>query len=284
MRTHIPCGTVLPVNTTVLPAKAMAAATQTANRPGTAVRHLQVAAHGLMLTFVQRRAMPAGGRPVGDGRDLILVALAAAQHAGGFMWFPAGQPAALPPRAPSGDYCAITLPTGLLGTRAPAARTLHRDPFLFHTVARIGTCAGRTGNAVRLFCESALEMLLLHLKDQYGDPPRIQSTGALEAITAARVREVIEADLAAETNLAALARFAGLSVRDFGFAFKATFGSSPHQYILDRRIARAKALLSGSAAAITDVSAATGFATPSHFATTFKKRVGMTPTEYRGGR
>jgi AraC family transcriptional regulator len=39
--------------------------------------------------------------------------------------------------------------------------------------------------------------------------------------------------------------------------------------------------LTGTTASVTEISVTVGFSTPSHFATTFKQRVGVTPTVYR---
>jgi len=59
------------------------------------------------------------------------------------------------------------------------------------------------------------------------------------------------------------------------------FGTTPHQYLIERRINRARRLLSAGTASITEISMSVGFSTPSHFATTFKQRVGVTPSAYR---
>jgi AraC family transcriptional regulator len=51
--------------------------------------------------------------------------------------------------------------------------------------------------------------------------------------------------------------------------------------LIERRINRARRLLSAGTASITEISMSVGFSTPSHFATTFKQRVGVTPSAYR---
>ncbi len=50
---------------------------------------------------------------------------------------------------------------------------------------------------------------------------------------------------------------------------------------IEQRIQRAKVLLSATEASVTDIGAILGFSSSSHFATTFKQRVGVTPTVYR---
>jgi hypothetical protein len=61
-----------------------------------------------------------------------------------------------------------------------------------------------------------------------------------------------------------------------------TVGLSPHRYVLRARIDRAKALLGDTRRSVSEVAPATGFATPSHFATTFRRVTGATPRAYRG--
>jgi AraC family transcriptional regulator len=65
--------------------------------------------------------------------------------------------------------------------------------------------------------------------------------------------------------------------------FKQSTGLSPHRYILEARIARAKELLGNRALSITDVALQTGFATPSHFSVTFRRIANATPRDYRSG-
>ena len=69
----------------------------------------------------------------------------------------------------------------------------------------------------------------------------------------------------------------------FARAFKQSTGSSPHRYVLEARIARAKELLRNRAMPITEVAMRTGFATPSHFSVTFRRITSVTPRAFRGG-
>ncbi len=70
--------------------------------------------------------------------------------------------------------------------------------------------------------------------------------------------------------LAALAELAEMTIAEFSAAFTAAFGTTPYQFVLDRRIHRAKKLLATTEMSITDIGMDVGFSTPSHFATTFK--------------
>jgi transcriptional regulator GlxA family with amidase domain len=96
-----------------------------------------------------------------------------------------------------------------------------------------------------------------------------------------RVREHIEAHLDHRISIQDLAGIAGLSMHHFARAFKQSEGVSPHNYLLQRRIQRARALLASTDVAISVIAVACGFSDQSHCSRRFKERVGVTPRRYR---
>lgn len=77
-----------------------------------------------------------------------------------------------------------------------------------------------------------------------------------------------------------LAAQINLSEVYFRRLFREAYGITPKQYVLDMRIRQAKALLSESAASVTAIAEACGFASVYHFCRAFKEQTGQTPTEY----
>lgn len=110
-------------------------------------------------------------------------------------------------------------------------------------------------------------------------PPPI--TGGLARPQLRRVLEFIASSLHDEIRLEQLAKIAGLSVFHFARAFRHSMGVTPHQYLLQRRIEAAKALLRAPGSSIDIVANATGFADASHFSRTFRKQVGITPKAWQ---
>lgn len=108
-----------------------------------------------------------------------------------------------------------------------------------------------------------------------GDGPGL--TGFARSAVTAFVRD----NLAMDLRSADLAKVAKLSVGHFNRAFRASFGFSPRQYILEQRISRAADLLSASELEVTTVARLCGFSGASHLATEFRKRMGVTPGIYR---
>ncbi len=105
--------------------------------------------------------------------------------------------------------------------------------------------------------------------------------GGLSARQLARIVAYVDGHLAERITLRSLAGEVGLSVFHLARAFKARAGVAPHRYILQRRIDRAKELLGNTGEPVGEVAMRCGFAHPSHFASTFRRIVGTTPSRYR---
>jgi AraC-like DNA-binding protein len=96
-----------------------------------------------------------------------------------------------------------------------------------------------------------------------------------------RVRDLIDRAYPAQLDLPALARSARVSEAYFSRSFRAAFGETPHQYLLRRRMERAKALLRAGDLSVTDVCLAVGFTSLGSFSTQFRRFVGESPGAYR---
>lgn len=97
----------------------------------------------------------------------------------------------------------------------------------------------------------------------------------------AKAAQYIDASLDGEVSLPAVAAHIGLSQFHFSRAFKNATGMGFHQFVVKRRVDRAKELLGTSARLVLDVGADVGFRNHSHFSSIFRRHIGMTPTEYR---
>jgi AraC family transcriptional regulator len=112
-----------------------------------------------------------------------------------------------------------------------------------------------------------------------GQSDRTRQTSATPGLL--RLRDFVESSLDKNITLDMLAHESGLSIYLLPRAFKQQFGASPHQYVLDRRLALACSLLANTDRPITEVALETGFSSQSHLTSTFKKRTGVTPNGYR---
>ena len=99
-----------------------------------------------------------------------------------------------------------------------------------------------------------------------------------------RLRQVfvyIEDNLAENIALVDLAAVVGLSVSHFNVLFREAVGLSPHQYLIRRRVERAKNLLSEGKLSISQIATESGFAHQSHLARHMHRMLGVAPKALR---
>ncbi|MGE4035999.1 MAG: helix-turn-helix domain-containing protein [Parvularculaceae bacterium] len=95
------------------------------------------------------------------------------------------------------------------------------------------------------------------------------------------VIEYIEEYIGEDLSLTSLARIAGLSAHYFGGVFREATGISLHRYIMKRRVERACMLLRETEDSITSIAFALGFSSHAHFATTFRRYLNISPSQFR---
>ena len=64
-------------------------------------------------------------------------------------------------------------------------------------------------------------------------------------------------------------------------SFRKYLGCTPHDYLMNYRLREAQRMLSGSASSVEKIAEICGFNSVSHFSRAFKKRIGMSPSEFR---
>ncbi len=103
----------------------------------------------------------------------------------------------------------------------------------------------------------------------------------LRPILLKRIVEYVEANLERNIPLKPLADIAHMSVDHLVRTFCAATSKTPHQYVLERRLERAGALLRRDATPLAEVAHACGFRNASHFSVRFNAHFGMPPSQYR---
>ena len=96
-----------------------------------------------------------------------------------------------------------------------------------------------------------------------------------------RVLDYIEANLEGHLTVDHLASIACLSQFHFARAFKAAVGRSPHRYISDRRLERAKVMLADGDRPLVDIALALSFSCQANFTRAFRAATEQTPGQYR---
>ncbi|MEU1289943.1 helix-turn-helix transcriptional regulator [Kitasatospora sp. NPDC005856] len=98
-----------------------------------------------------------------------------------------------------------------------------------------------------------------------------------------RARDRMDREYAQPLDVPALARTALMSSGHFSRSFRAAYGETPYNYLMTRRIERAKALLRRGDLSVTEVCMAVGCTSLGSFSTRFTELVGQSPSAYRAG-
>ncbi len=101
-----------------------------------------------------------------------------------------------------------------------------------------------------------------------------------EEALASRIRQYLLDHLRETVSLPALAAAFGVSERTVSRAFRRCYNRSAIDWLSDSRIEVAKQLIEGSKMNFTEIAEHLGFSSVNYFSKMFKKKTGMTPTEY----
>jgi AraC-like DNA-binding protein len=96
-----------------------------------------------------------------------------------------------------------------------------------------------------------------------------------------RAKDLADHRYAEAIDVEDMAQTAGLSRAHFSREFKQAFGTSPHAYLLTRRLERAAALLRTTDHTVVEICLEVGLQSVGSFTTSFKRTYGKTPAQYR---
>jgi AraC family transcriptional regulator len=155
----------------------------------------------------------------------------------------------------------------------PSDLLIHSIGFALKTELESGGIVGR------LYVDAMTTALMAHLLRHYSvqnySPPPI--VNGLPRSILRQVVEYIDEHLDQDLTLASLAAIAHISPSYFSRLFKQSTKLSPHQYVIQCRIDRAKQLLLQRELSIAEISHSLGFTHQSHFSHHFKRLVGSSP-------
>jgi AraC family transcriptional regulator len=134
-----------------------------------------------------------------------------------------------------------------------------------------------------LFLEYFRLLFCAHVAQKYSTSMNrvTRPRGGLAPWQKRRVIDMFREHLDGSIRLPTLARQCGLSVSHFARAFRQSFGTPPHHYLVRQRVECAKLLLSETNRALCEVAQQAGFADQPSFSRTFKAAVGLTPGQWR---
>src|SRR3984885_7974302 len=135
----------------------------------------------------------------------------------------------------------------------------------------------------RLFLDSLEQALAVALVNGFAvRHPAVQThRGGLGSARLRRIKEFVDAKIEEELTLCEMAQAVELSAAHFSRMFRKSTGETPHQFLLRRRLERAKTMLRSADGRVIDVAVACGFKSQQHFAQAFRRVCGVCPTAYR---
>ncbi|ACC74786.1 AraC family transcriptional regulator [Paraburkholderia phymatum] len=158
-----------------------------------------------------------------------------------------------------------------------------KDPVLGHLARALdGHLTHYSANG-SLFVEQMSVFVGTHLAQRYGNlrqtSPRAK--GALSHAHEARAKELMLERSRHGASIADVASECNLSRGYFIRAFTRATGRTPHQWLLEQRVAEARKLIGATDMSLTDIAIFCGFADQSHLSRVFLKSVGMSPGTWR---
>ncbi|MFJ2608119.1 AraC family transcriptional regulator [Streptomyces sp. NPDC091279] len=171
---------------------------------------------------------------------------------------------------------ATHLPDDLIGPAVDAPDL--RDPLLRRRVGQLHTALTRPGEEWE--ADSRLTLIGERLRAHLAARPVVEA--AADPVLARRLRELLDENVVDGLALDAAAALLHAHPAHLVRAFSRAYGIAPHQYLMSRRVGRARRLLlDGHAPG--EVAALTGFYDQAHLTRHFGKLVGVPPGRYRAG-
>ncbi|MGL5941043.1 MAG: helix-turn-helix domain-containing protein [Waterburya sp.] len=135
----------------------------------------------------------------------------------------------------------------------------------------------------RLYLESLSNIFIIHLLRHYCvfKPVFRQYAKGLAPYKLRQTLDYIHAYLDQDLSLKVMAQQIGMSHCYFADQFKQAMRISPHQYVNQQRIEKAKQLLREQGRSLAEIALECGFASQSHLNKVFRKYVGTTPKNYQ---
>ena len=167
--------------------------------------------------------------------------------------------------------------------RAPAFEFAARTHSLSSALTLLARLRATPSEEILLDLEDVLAGLHGHEQRQIESIDAVRASTRREIYRRAHVaRDFINASLSDSVSLADIANVAAMSPNQLLRTFRGVFGRSPHQYVIELRLERAKAMLARGTS-VTETCFACGFESLGSFSALFRRRFGVPPSAYRRG-
>ena len=213
----------------------------------------------------------------------------------GETWFvPAGSRYTTQARGRAVEYLTFQLDPEVVNTVMDTPTTLvgalgRFDPVLHHAASRLSehlqTSQRSRPEPSTLISDQWVYRIGTHLTQCFGDRTTDQrkekSIAAFGRREQLQLRDYFHSRLNQPIHLKDLEELTGLNTDQLLARFRASFGTTPAQYLIEARLRRARQLLLESPFGIADIAYDCGFSSHSHLTAQFRQRYGWTPTQFK---
>jgi AraC family transcriptional regulator len=172
--------------------------------------------------------------------------------------------------------------------QVPAPTTIQHSDLQTHhellagLIAAAGAALDNNRDIARACIEKAAALLENDAaRDSWQARSPAAQRGGLAPWQAKRVQTYVAVNLGGRIRTTDLAEVAQLSTSHFTRAFKETFGETPIGYVARRRMLYAQELMLKSRECLSQIALKCGHCDQSHFTRVFRRKVGMSPREWR---
>ena len=193
------------------------------------------------------------------------------------------------------DFMHVYFPTstidrfvGTVFDRDPRSVELHdclgeSDPLIASLASSLISELASEDGAQQAFLDDVMHLMLFHVLRRHSNAPSIgaRSLHALPPYKLRRALDFIESHLGQPIGVTDIAAACGTSAFHFSRAFHHAMGVPPYAFLIERRVAKARNLLSTSVLPLTQIAAECGFGGLSQFSRMFRQVTGMSPSGFR---
>jgi AraC family transcriptional regulator len=166
---------------------------------------------------------------------------------------------------------------------------MHHDPDLHQTISSLIALGNNCSSFASLKADIIIRNLFENLLKENQDAFRLsKNIHAMKAATrleifkrVSGVKDWIDENLHSNITLEEMATMAAMNSQHFLRMFRQIYHITPHQWLIESKLKRAKHLLDATQQTVTEICHAIGFESIFSFSILFKKRFGVAPTHFR---
>lgn len=157
------------------------------------------------------------------------------------------------------------------------------DPLLTNLIRASAYSLLMSGPPSKIELDGWAQVIGAHLLREHSELGHLKfpKQGSLGAHALKIALEFIESRLDSDLSVKAIAEYLGMGTTRLSLGFRQMMGRPLHQYVIERRVERARELIGLSTLPLSDVAYLVGFSSQSHMTVHFRRKLGITPAKYR---